>query len=544
METYYPIMIVETAKNKIRNIENMLPWKEFGFVISTICDDLEKAVSFFGEYEYKIIFVAISSFGEEDYYVIRQLRRLSNELTIIGISESCDYNTIRHAFKAGCNDVLLKYELRYIQIEEILKEKMNLLNNTMTSDSLSISWRNRLETYLGLIRDKQDIDDKLIYDLITEQQSFNFLEDEYSFIFFRMDDIRAFNRTIRDYDKPRWMTTDEFVDTYQNRLMIRDDIYIHLTNITKDVLKEYPKTELLFTKKHSGLVITPKLSRKEVIILSNKLQEAIYRDLGFDFSIYITHNVKGYQAFVPLYKELVNLISKKFYKGNRCKVIQSEEKDFVYDESLDYNLKETIIPLIMANDKDGCLRQIDIVIKDMAERNLAPTLVKKIFCSLIEDIQSWVHKKKIYLDYPFCEFKQGINEAESILFLRIELDKIIKTLVEKIVEENSKKLSQKVTIITKYIDDHLSEKIALKDIADYIGLSEIHTSRIFKKEVNMRLVEYINVKRIEKAKQLLINTNLKIKDIASRVGIDDQLYFNKIFKKETGLNPRDFRKKN
>ena len=62
--------------------------------------------------------------------------------------------------------------------------------------------------------------------------------------------------------------------------------------------------------------------------------------------------------------------------------------------------------------------------------------------------------------------------------------------------------------------------------------------------MNMCLVQYINTKRVEKAKQLLLDTNLKIKDISALVGIEDQLYFNKIFKKEIGMSPREFRKKN
>ena len=93
-----------------------------------------------------------------------------------------------------------------------------------------------------------------------------------------------------------------------------------------------------------------------------------------------------------------------------------------------------------------------------------------------------------------------------------------------------------------YIQEHLSEKMSLSEIADYVELSEIHTSRLFKKEMDMRLTEYINTRRIEKAKELLAATDVKIKEVAEKVGIADQLYFTKVFKKETGLSPREFRK--
>ena len=80
------------------------------------------------------------------------------------------------------------------------------------------------------------------------------------------------------------------------------------------------------------------------------------------------------------------------------------------------------------------------------------------------------------------------------------------------------------------------------EIADCVELSEIHTSRLFKKEMGVRLTEYINFKRVEKAKELLASSEAKIKDVAADVGIADQLYFTKVFKKQLGLSPREFRK--
>ncbi len=60
--------------------------------------------------------------------------------------------------------------------------------------------------------------------------------------------------------------------------------------------------------------------------------------------------------------------------------------------------------------------------------------------------------------------------------------------------------------------------------------------------MGVRLTEYINFKRVEKAKELLASSEAKIKDVAADVGIADQLYFTKVFKKQLGLSPREFRK--
>ena len=169
MNDCYPVMIVETYRMRISRIKHMLPWNEYGFQITTICRDAQRATAFYAEYLHKIVFVAISSFCEEDFCVIRQMRLLSDDVAIIGISKSEDYNTIRHAFKAGCNDVLLDVNVGFACLREILEEKRTLLDNNADSGGLKIGWKNRLETYLALIRDNQRVDEKIVLDLLDRK---------------------------------------------------------------------------------------------------------------------------------------------------------------------------------------------------------------------------------------------------------------------------------------------------------------------------------------------------------------------------------------
>lgn len=92
-----------------------------------------------------------------------------------------------------------------------------------------------------------------------------------------------------------------------------------------------------------------------------------------------------------------------------------------------------------------------------------------------------------------------------------------------------------------YIEQHLIEDISVKGLAEHMGCSASHVMRSFRKRLDMTVVEYVTKKRMEKAKQLLANTDLPIMTVAEFTGYSDYSYFTRVFKKETGITPREYR---
>ena len=101
---------------------------------------------------------------------------------------------------------------------------------------------------------------------------------------------------------------------------------------------------------------------------------------------------------------------------------------------------------------------------------------------------------------------------------------------------------QEIRKARRYIDKHFSEDISLKQLAEYIGLSENYFSNLFKKEMGENLKTYLNNVRIHKAKELLISTDLKDYEIAEMVGYNNPTYFAALFKKVEGMSVSDFRR--
>lgn len=93
----------------------------------------------------------------------------------------------------------------------------------------------------------------------------------------------------------------------------------------------------------------------------------------------------------------------------------------------------------------------------------------------------------------------------------------------------------------EYIDNNYTDDdISLNKVAENVGLTPTYLSALFKKETKQNFTDYITVLRIARAKELLCCTKKLISEIAYEVGFRDYRYFSQIFKKQTGMTPRQF----
>ncbi|MEC0370950.1 response regulator [Paenibacillus chibensis] len=96
--------------------------------------------------------------------------------------------------------------------------------------------------------------------------------------------------------------------------------------------------------------------------------------------------------------------------------------------------------------------------------------------------------------------------------------------------------------IARYLENHYAEDISLQDMAARFFLSREYISRRFKQEFGVNISDFLASVRIEKAKLLLLNPQLRISQVAEMVGYQDEKYFSKVFKKQEGRTPNEYRK--
>ncbi|WP_433944493.1 response regulator [Paenibacillus sp. SN-8-1] len=123
-------------------------------------------------------------------------------------------------------------------------------------------------------------------------------------------------------------------------------------------------------------------------------------------------------------------------------------------------------------------------------------------------------------------------------------DQIVNTLQDISSEfVGTKKLdSQLVKDIKQYIHTNYHQEITLQHIADRFFISRENVSRKFKQVSSENLSEYLSKLRIDKAKQLLRSSDLRLSQISTMVGFQDEKYFSRVFKKVTGMTPREYRR--
>lgn len=108
-------------------------------------------------------------------------------------------------------------------------------------------------------------------------------------------------------------------------------------------------------------------------------------------------------------------------------------------------------------------------------------------------------------------------------------------------EYKSKNKNYLVENAKKYIREHLHERIVLQDISDEFEVSPNYLSQLFKRFEGIGISEYVSNLKIEKSKELLKDGNLKIYEVANKLGFESAFYFSKVFKRMTGVAPKDFR---
>ena len=99
---------------------------------------------------------------------------------------------------------------------------------------------------------------------------------------------------------------------------------------------------------------------------------------------------------------------------------------------------------------------------------------------------------------------------------------------------------QVVAQVQEYIQSHLSERLTLADVAAVFNFSPNYLSQLFGKYGDSGFVEYITETRIAAAKEMLEQGDLKVYEIAEKLGYESAFYFSKVFKKVTGLSPREY----
>ena len=146
--------------------------------------------------------------------------------------------------------------------------------------------------------------------------------------------------------------------------------------------------------------------------------------------------------------------------------------------------------------------------------------------------------------YPLLEKIQNERQEQLEQFRCYKMISQISDQREKAAnqeEQTAAQSKERISTVKEYIENHLQENIAINDIAKLIYVNPQYLMRIFKKETGQSITEYITKQRVLLASRMLRETDYTVNFISDCVGFESCSYFIRVFKKQAGCSPGEYR---
>lgn len=212
-----------------------------------------------------------------------------------------------------------------------------------------------------------------------------------------------------------------------------------------------------------------------------------------------------------------------------------------YPIEYEKQLRQTVI----AGDKQGAQRLLNELLghiycsDDFDIDRIRPRIIELIVVLSRASIDAGADSREIFLYND--TYMQQINNFSDIEELSIWITGVMHRFIQHSFDFAQIKHSDVVFKAMEYIRQNYDRKISLDDIAQHVFLSRSYLSSLFREEVGQTLFSYINQVRVEKSKLFLMDPSVSLAEAAALCGFEDQSYFTKVFRKHTGLSPKQYR---
>ncbi|NNE90292.1 MAG: helix-turn-helix domain-containing protein [Verrucomicrobiales bacterium] len=135
------------------------------------------------------------------------------------------------------------------------------------------------------------------------------------------------------------------------------------------------------------------------------------------------------------------------------------------------------------------------------------------------------------------------EEYEGLITILAAFALQLSDVLNRLLIEDANSEPDVVVRAKRFVNANLEEKIRLEEVAQHVGVSSFYFCKVFKQATGMTLTEYVNRRRVEWAKRLLLNPQARVTEVAFDVGYQSLSQFNRSFLKYVGISPTRFREK-
>lgn len=521
-------IIVDDENKVCQLILKLGEWERLGVEVIDICNNGEDALECIEKHKPDIVIADIRMpvYSGLELVELAQSKNVYSSFIIISGYKQFDY--AQTALKLGVIDYLVK---------PISKDMLNLALekacNYINEKRLNINKQSQLE-YLQQVEKKQ-FKEELLSNIISGK-SVDYsesLKDKYGLKF----DEGLYQAVI--------------ITTNQLRLHKKGSLFPEKVNIQIKQIFQFCH-DYIIVSKPEGIYCIFNYRTKDKSLLQNALR-TLYNEIMQMKELYgeydLTIGAGSVETSISKVSDSIN----RAIRAEKSKLF-TIKKDIIYLDELAFS-EISSSDIISTNDLKTYgdhieLFKYDIIVKIFDE--LEQKILSKGFFNAeclfeISNMLTDVLVSKLQIiEKSIMDSIDGMNEKLSqctsvhkfiVTLKNTHLD-IIGQRYNMYINQESKPITE----AKQYIKEHYMEQLSQEEVSSKVGLSTVYFSKLFKKIENQNYIDYLTQVRIDAAKDLLRNSKTSVKVIALEVGYTDEKYFRKLFKKQTGLKPNEFRK--
>ena len=478
----------------------------------------------------EIIIMDIKMPGIDGIEAIKEISKFSGESYFIVLSAYDYFNYAKEAMKCGVKDYILK-PLKKDELINKIKEAVYYIEENKNKRKEEIEIKERLKTIQPIVQNE------LCYAFINNMATADSCKGYLEFLNVSFNSGYCIIMSIKD--KYKYAAINE-IERVEMKNKIKDYVYDYI-NLTRKCI-----STCLYTNDIVFFIETPKEYDKYMVKVDsiNMVRDIAARIKNkFDVSILagigrVYDNIKNLEksyneAIIALNYDNIDMRVRHYDD-----IFGNEEPGIYYSIELE---KVLVNSIYKGEVEESCKIFNDIMIKaceGIEDMNKVKTIVLQMILTIvlsinksgdsgidIEAIQSFIRESPIE------------NIEDSIVVGNKVIADIIKNVSNKYTDSQEKIIKRSI----EYIKNNFKGDLTLEIVADYACVSPYYFSKIFKKFTGTNYIDYLTDIRIEKAKEMLRDGRVAVKDVCFNVGYNDPNYFSRVFKKIVGLSPKEFK---
>lgn len=532
-------LIVDDEKHVREAVKLLVDWESFAITEIFEATDGLSAIELIQEQKPELIFTDMLMPGKNGMELMEWIHEHAPTSKMIVISGHDDFSLVRHAVKFGGTDYILKPidadqlgDAVHKAVTELERDEQSRLQNEMRNIEM-----NQIKPVYW---------DKMFSNLIADPATYYQVSDKLEKEFGLSKEIVKCQVVLLSIGTLEPSLRQKFSSHMEL-------LFFSLINICNEFVRE----------KNVGFAFRNVHSSDEIIILlwsdlshTAKLIEEIGTGIRRTLHGRLHFAVGPVEAFPKglhtTYKDAQKAMRARNLLNNKQHIhfhSSNEQESSGGTRSLQFSDYEEDIRLAL---RSGSTDQVNQAVSKWFDA------IGKLSFISAQLFENWLHEYRIIRNRWAKELNTHSESAEDgmekVVFLPLdeegrlsirqwqsEMTKELHGIARQMLEQQHKE-NHVIYSIAQYIEEHYHEDIQLQDVSNLFFLSREYISRKFKSEFNVGFSDYLGRVRIDKAKLLLLNPNLRITQVAEMVGYQDEKYFSKVFKKMEGISPNEFRK--